>query len=153
MFGRRAGFSEPPLERRLRGAVAPTLAEPQGGPPALAGKSAPPAAAPELLYEQVRTDEFYEIKRQIFAALIEIIDVSQLTKMEPQRARDEIRDVINEIVSAKKVAMPALERKELLEDICNDVLGYGPLQPLLARDDIADIMVNGCKGIFIEVDG
>jgi pilus assembly protein CpaF len=153
MFGRRNGFSEPPLERRLRGAVAPTLAEPQGGPPALAGTSAPPAAAVELLYEQVRTDEFYEIKRQIFAALIEIIDVSQLTKMEPERARDEIRDVINEIVTAKKVAMPAPERKELLEDICNDVLGYGPLQPLLARDDIADIMVNGCKRIFIEVEG
>src|SRR5437764_14526750 len=49
--------------------------------------------------------------------------------------------------------MPAHVRKELLEDICNDVLGYGPLQPLLARDDISDIMVNGCKRIFIEVEG
>jgi pilus assembly protein CpaF len=31
----------------------------------------------------------------------------------------------------------------ILEDICNDVMGFGPLEPLLARDDIADIMVNG----------
>src|SRR5260221_9248729 len=153
MFGRRNGFSEPPLERRLRGAVAPTLASPQSKRPMLDRSSSPPAAAPQLTYEQVRTDEFYETKRQIFAALIEIIDVAQRTKIEVARARDEIREVINEIVTAKKVAMSAPERKELLEDICNDVLGYGPLQPLLARDDIADIMVNGCKPIFIEVEG
>src|SRR6202012_6130989 len=37
--------------------------------------------------------------------------------------------------------------------ICNDVLGYGPLEPLLARDDIADIMVNGANRVFIEVQG
>src|SRR6201987_6513151 len=49
--------------------------------------------------------------------------------------------------------MSLAERQELIEDICNDVLGYGPLEPLLARDDIADIMVNGDKNIFIEVKG
>ena len=39
--------------------------------------------------------------------------------------------------------MSIAEQEELLEDICNDVLGYGPLEPLLARDEISDIMVNG----------
>jgi Flp pilus assembly CpaF family ATPase len=49
--------------------------------------------------------------------------------------------------------MSISEQEELLEDICNDVLGYGPLEPLLARDDIADIMVNGAGRTFIEVGG
>jgi pilus assembly protein CpaF len=49
--------------------------------------------------------------------------------------------------------MSIAEQEELLEDICNDVLGYGPLEPLLARDDIADIMVNGAKNVYIEVGG
>jgi pilus assembly protein CpaF len=49
--------------------------------------------------------------------------------------------------------MSLAEQEQLLEDICNDVLGYGPLEPLLARDDIADIMVNGANMCFIEVDG
>ena len=49
--------------------------------------------------------------------------------------------------------MTIAEQEELLEDICNDVLGYGPLEPLLARDDIADIMVNGSKNVYIEVNG
>ncbi|WP_245292060.1 CpaF family protein [Methylobacterium tarhaniae] len=45
------------------------------------------------------------------------------------------------------------EQEELLDDICNDVLGYGPLEPLLARDDIADVMVNGANRTYIEVGG
>src|SRR6476469_6423336 len=49
--------------------------------------------------------------------------------------------------------MSISEQEELLDDICNDVLGYGPLEPLLARDDIADIMVNGAGTTFIEVGG
>ena len=49
--------------------------------------------------------------------------------------------------------MSIAEQEELLSDICNDVLGYGPLEPLLERDDIADIMVNGAKVTYIEVDG
>ena len=49
--------------------------------------------------------------------------------------------------------MSISEQEELLDDICNDVLGYGPLEPLLARDDIADIMVNGASTVFIEVAG
>ena len=48
--------------------------------------------------------------------------------------------------------MSIAEQEQLLTDICNDV-GYGPLEPLLARDDIADIMVNGASRVFIEVGG
>jgi pilus assembly protein CpaF len=49
--------------------------------------------------------------------------------------------------------MSIAEQEDLLEDICNDVLGYGPLEPLLARDEVADIMVNGSKDVYIEVAG
>ncbi len=49
--------------------------------------------------------------------------------------------------------MSIAEQEDLLEDICNDVLGLGPLEPLLARDDIADIMVNGAYRTYIEVAG
>jgi pilus assembly protein CpaF len=68
-------------------------------------------------------------------------------------AREEIRDIVNEIISIKNVVMSIAEQEELLEDICNDVLGYGPLEPLLARDDIADVMVNGANTVYIEVQG
>ncbi|HXY59639.1 MAG TPA: CpaF family protein [Methylocystis sp.] len=119
--------------------------------PAQAAKIAPPPppAAPEVK----RSDEYYVTKSVIFGALIEAIDLSQLSKLDPENAREEIRDIVNEIVAIKNVVMSIYEQEELLDDICNDVLGYGPLEPLLARDDIADIMVNGFSKTYIEVGG
>ena len=153
MFGRRDVFEDKLVERPKRDpAPSKPPAPAQKKLQVLNGKSSHAAAPIEQPYE-IKSNEYYEIKQQVFNALIEIIDVSQLTKMDADKARVEIRDVVNEIVIGKKVAMSAAERQELLEDICNDVLGYGPLEPLLARDDIADIMVNGSKKIFIEVQG
>ena len=103
--------------------------------------------------EARRSDEYYVTKSMIFGALIEAIDLAQLSKLEPDSAREEIRDIVHEIISIKNVVMSISEQEELLDDICNDVLGYGPLEPLLARDDIADIMVNGALKTYIEVNG
>jgi pilus assembly protein CpaF len=100
-----------------------------------------------------RSDDYYQIKSTIFGALIDTIDLAQLAQLDPDSAREEIRDIVNEIISIKAVVMSIAEQEALLQDICNDVLGYGPLEPLLARDDIADIMVNGAGRVFIEVAG
>ncbi|TCD16425.1 CpaF family protein [Oricola cellulosilytica] len=100
-----------------------------------------------------RNDVYYDTKMQVFSALIETIDLSQLAKLDSESAREEIRDIVNDIIAIKNFAMSISEQEELLDDICNDVLGYGPLEPLLARDDIADIMINGAEHAFIEVNG
>jgi len=73
--------------------------------------------------------------------------------MDQIAAREEIRDIVAEIIALKSIVMSISEQEDLLEDICNDVLGYGPLEPLLARDDISDIMVNGSQNCYIEVGG
>jgi pilus assembly protein CpaF len=100
-----------------------------------------------------RAKEYFSTKSAIFNALIDSIDLSQLATMENQSAREEIRDIVSEIIALKSIAMSIAEQEDLLEDICNDVLGYGPLEPLLARDDISDIMVNGAQRCYIEVGG
>jgi len=100
-----------------------------------------------------RSESYYEVKGTIFSALIEAIDLAQLARLDAESAREEIRDIVNEIIAIKNIVMSIAEQEELLEDICNDVLGYGPLEPLLARDDIADIMVNGSSTVYIEVAG
>ncbi len=100
-----------------------------------------------------RSEFYYEVKGTIFGALIEAIDLAQLARLDAEAAREEIRDIVNEIIAIKNVVMSISEQEELLDDICNDVLGYGPLEPLLARDDIADIMVNGSGTVYIEVAG
>ena len=122
--------------------------KPQSAPP-----TSPPQPAPSAPAYTDKSEEYYDTKTSVFSALIDTIDLGQLAQMEPEAAREEIRDIVNDIISIKNLAMSIAEQEEILEDICNDVLGYGPLEPLLVRDDIADIMINGAKTSFIEVEG
>ena len=100
-----------------------------------------------------RSEAYYATKMTVFNALIDTIDLAQLAQLDAESAREEIRDIVVEIIAIKNVVMSISEQEQLLDDICNDVLGYGPLEPLLARDDIADIMVNGADTTYIEVNG
>jgi len=166
MFGKRT-VSEPvfgkPMKQASGPALPPQVVAPTGA--ALASEPAPavrppsPSLAPSpknsatVRVADSRSDDYYQIKSTIFNALIDTIDLAQLAQLDPESAREEIRDIVNEIISIKAVVMSIAEQEHLLQDICNDVLGYGPLEPLLARDDIADIMVNGANRVFIEVAG
>ncbi|TXJ26843.1 MAG: CpaF family protein, partial [Afipia sp.] len=156
MFGKRSGseadIRTAPIPNRVQEAapVAPRPAPATVASPPLA-PARPPVSAPVV--EARRSDSYYQVKATIFGALIEAIDLAQLSKLDVESAREEIRDIVNEIIAIKNIVMSIAEQEELLDDICNDVLGYGPLEPLLARDDIADIMVNGAGTVFIEVGG
>jgi pilus assembly protein CpaF len=182
VFGKRSGTSEaraPALAARPA-SLAPAPASPPAEAPKPAARSAaepgltpfpsdglgaplvsaPAASRPPSAINQVpssidsrRSEAFYQTKSTIFGALIEAIDLAQLARLDADSAREEIRDIVNEIIAIKNIVMSISEQEELLDDICNDVLGFGPLEPLLSRDDIADIMVNGSGTVYIEVKG
>jgi pilus assembly protein CpaF len=143
--GGRAPIPSNGLGAPLISAPDPAAARVQGLPT----RPPPPATAVDTR----RSESYYAVKGTIFGALIEAIDLAQLARLDADAAREEIRDIVNEIIAIKNVVMSISEQEELLDDICNDVLGFGPLEPLLARDDIADIMVNGSGTVYIEVAG
>jgi pilus assembly protein CpaF len=150
MFGRRS--IDPSAPRRVLAVPEPVGAPAAENKPAAVEQR--PQTKPELVVQERRhSEEYYDVKTTVFNALIDTIDLTQLAKLEAASAREEIRDIVSEIIQIKNVVMSIAEQEELLEDICNDVLGYGPLEPLLARDDIADIMVNGAHTTYIEVSG
>jgi pilus assembly protein CpaF len=171
MFGKRGAASEevkprakspapsasPPKVQNAAPTPAATKSAASAGavPPAGAprGQLGPTVSAPNPIAVDNRSDDYYQVKTMIFSALIDTIDLAQLAQLDVDSAREEIRDIVNEIITIKNVVMSIAEQEQLLTDICNDVLGYGPLEPLLARDDIADIMVNGASRVFIEVGG
>lgn len=155
-----AGAPYPPMpDLKVQSGAVPPPQAPRAAPPPQAPRTslpqtiAPAASKPLAGAPPRRSDNYYDIKSTIFNALIDAIDLTQLSQLDREGARDEIRDIVNEIITLKDVAMSIAEQEDLLEDICNDVLGYGPLEPLLARDDIADVMVNGANTCFIEVGG
>ena len=86
-----------------------------------------PPKKPEPGMGPRKSESYYDIKSTIFNALIDAIDLTQLGQLDRDAARDEIRDIVNEIITLKDVVMSIAEQEDLLEDICNDVLGYGPL--------------------------
>ena len=146
MFGKRSTATPAPVRTVVSsGPAAPEPAAPANTP-------RPPETIRSAA-ENLKSDEYYQTKSIVFGALVEAIDLTQLSKLDTESAREEIRDIVSEIISLKSFVMSIAEQEELLDDICNDVLGYGPLEPLLARDDIADIMVNGCTRTYIEVAG
>jgi pilus assembly protein CpaF len=163
MFGKRSGAEavapkpvapkpapSAPAKEKPAEAAPPKVAAP---PAPVANEAAPEKKRPAPSVSTNHSDEYFQTKTAIFNALIDTIDLSQLAQLDPESAAEEIRDIVNEIISIKGLQMSIAEQESLLQDICNDVLGYGPLEPLLARDDIADIMVNGANRVFIEVDG
>ena len=142
MFGKRAesdvALKAPPSEKKeIEKKIEPIKAAPT---PSSNGRSEP-------------SEEYYETKATIFNALFETIDVSALAGMQPDKAREEIRTIVDEIIAIRNVRLSVAEQNQLITEICDDILGYGPLEPLLARDDIADIMVNGARHVFIETNG
>ena len=155
MFGKRSSSSivVPPQPQAQQpgtsAATSPKAAEPK--PAASKVSTVAPASAQDS--PRRHSEEYYDVKTTVFNALIDTIDLTQLAKLDATAAREEIRDIVSEIIQIKNVVMSIAEQEELLEDICNDVLGYGPLEPLLARDEISDIMVNGANTTFIEVAG
>ncbi len=160
MFGKRGseGTAAPPAAPTAPRGPSPAPSPPPASalPPTPPKASRPADPAPKPAPEASgphRSDEYYDVKSTVFAALIDTIDLSQLSKLDVESARDEIRDIVSDIIALKNIVMSIAEQEDLLEDICNDVLGLGPLEPLISRDDISDIMVNGASKTYIEVGG
>ena len=83
--------------------------------------------APSRAPTEQRPESYFQTKSMIFGALIEAIDLAALSKLDLESAREEIRDIVHEIVTIKNLVLSISEQEDLLDDICNDVLGFGPL--------------------------
>src|SRR6185369_15576347 len=81
------------------------------------------------------------------------IDTSAAADLSRENLRKEIFPIISELLGEQRLQLNASEREELIEQLLDDMLGLGPLEPLLADETITDIMVNGAKQIYVERKG
>ena len=152
-----APSSAPP--EKLRGREAPAEARNQDpdqkGPDKKQGAVTPTPApeSPQPSSPQIKSNKLDDIKVGVFSDLMEAVDLSELSALTPDEVREEITDMVSEIISMRGVVLSVPEQQQVIQDICNDILGLGPLEPLLERDDIADLMVNGPDTVYIEVEG
>ena len=93
---------------------------------------------------------FEELKRQIHARLVERLDFSRVKDLASDALRRDIRRVIEHLCDTENPLLNRMEREKLIEEILDETLGFGPLEPLLKDPTISDILVNGPKKIFVE---
>ena len=101
--------------------------------------------------ERDGADPYQELKSRIHRKLIENIDLTALDYNGDRRLlEEEIRRILEGMVQSEQLPLTSLERKRLVEEVQNETLGLGPLEPLLHDPQISDILVNGPKRVYIE---
>lgn len=104
----------------------------------------PPGAAQRDTYYDLKT----RVQNKLLAELDPSMDVSQTAEV-----RRTIEELFENILAEEKIVLSRPERRRLFEQIVAEILGLGPLEPLLADDSITEVMVNGSKNIYIERSG
>jgi pilus assembly protein CpaF len=144
-----APAQEPPAAGPVQGEPAPA------GPPVGTSPAAAPAApAPVVPAPAPQADALAKIKAetrdQLFARLGARLSDTSLDEHQLQAL---VRQEVTGLVNGTSVPLRADERKRLVAEVTDDVLGYGPLQRLLDDDSVTEIMVNGPDNIYIEMGG
>ncbi len=101
------------------------------------------------------SDRYQEIKFRVFDVTLEYLERQGITgeAMQHSALLDEIARSISIVLGARGLALNSGERTQLILDVANEVVGFGPLQPLLDDPAIDDVIVNGPTCIYVERKG
>ncbi len=99
------------------------------------------------------TDDFDTLKRLIHGKLVDKLDLTRLGELEGDKLRREIRLVVEHLCDTENPLLNRSERERLIEEVLDETFGFGPLEILMKMDDVADIMINGPKCVFVERGG
>jgi pilus assembly protein CpaF len=91
-----------------------------------------------------------ELKVELHQRLLGLINLSALEKMSRAQIEEEVGDIVLEELDKQRHALNHAERKQLVDDVLDELLGLGPIEPLLKDATITDILVNGYDNVFVE---
>ncbi|MFN3620930.1 CpaF family protein [Sphingorhabdus sp.] len=114
-----------------------------------------PKAVGSDIANDVQSDtlDYINLKVELHRRLLDLINLSALEKMTRPQIETEIGELVHEQLALQKHALNQEERKRLVADILDELLGLGPLEPLLQDPSITDILVNGHDIVFVERSG
>ena len=99
------------------------------------------------------SDQAVEWKQRINDKLLDILDLSLIETIGEEKARAEIRQTVNRLLAEESAPLSLRQRQSVVKQIEDDVMGLGPLEPLIADKTVSDILVNGFDTIFVERHG
>ena len=95
-------------------------------------------------------DSKTDLKVELHQRLLDLINLSALEQMSREQITAEVGDIVAEELAKQNHALNQVERKQLVADVLDELLGLGPLEPLLKDPSVADILVNGYNQVFVE---
>ena len=101
----------------------------------------------------VLTELELEWKLKIHDRLLKVMDLSLIGTVDDDRARAEIGEIVQRLFAEESAPLSLDQRRRIVKEIENEVMGLGPLEPLLADAKVADILVNGPKQVYVEKNG
>jgi len=109
-----------------------------------------PAAAP---INPLHSDKLLDAKVRLHRKLIEEINLASLEKLPPDEVRGQIQQIVTQYVLAERLAINAQELNEFVLEILDEMMGLGPLEPLLKDPTVSDILINSHECIYVERHG
>jgi len=140
--------SPPPARRRQVCQIADELGitmPPQSPAMTRGGRALDPHLAQNKTFE--------DLKALIHSKLVDKLDLSKLGDLEGDTLRREIRLVVEHLCDTENPLLNRSERERLIEEVLDETFGFGPLEILLKDPNVADIMINGPKKVFLEKKG
>ncbi|MFA6665725.1 MAG: CpaF family protein [Armatimonadota bacterium] len=99
------------------------------------------------------TPDLAALERKIHQKLMEEVDPEQLSKLDRASMANEIQIVMYAVLAQEGIALPARARERMVANIIDEIIGYGPIQPLLEDPNISEVMVNSAKKVYAERSG
>ena len=123
--------------------------------PQLDGSCSDCSDATPQLSERLRPLNSFEQESMdaIYQRLLKVMDLSQLAQLDTRDAKRQIRDVCERLMREQPLPLSLVSRKRLAQRIEDEVLGLGPIEPLLADRSVSDILVNGPSRVYVERHG
>ena len=110
----------------------------------------PSALGPESGRGALGSTAYQKLKVELHKQLLDRIDLDVMSKLGDDRLRDELRALVERLIIEQGVALNSTERRQVVDDIENEVLGFGPIEALLRDSSVSDILVNGAKQVYVE---
>jgi len=94
-----------------------------------------------------------DLKTRLHERLLDMLNLSAIDKVAPSDLRREVSTIVNQLLSKEGVSLNAKEFQQIVEEILHEVLGLGPLEPLLKDPGVSDILVNTHNHVYVERQG
>ncbi len=98
-------------------------------------------------------DEYAEIKKQVHKEVVDLMNQNSSDEENEEGDENKIRSTIDSVLNLRGVDISRTERNCIINELYNDIVGLGPLEPLLADPEITEIMVNGYSRVYVEIRG